>query len=139
MAESLRKSLYSDSPSLGRGEDGKVKIQKGGERKSGESSEESTASDQITSGAEGATRDTSDHHAAERFTMHHEHVHERMKLHERHAMEHMRHKGHKGALHDRHEDELKKLHKEHETEHKAMHERHEAEMGGEAGGESPTE
>jgi hypothetical protein len=131
MAESLSKSLYSDSPKLGRDEAGKVKVHKGGEKKEEKASE----TDEITSGADGAVRDTTDRHAAERFTMHHEHIHERMKMHERHAMEHMRHKGHKGPLHDRHESELKDLHKEHEKEHKTMHERHEAELSGGTAGE----
>jgi hypothetical protein len=121
--ESLTKSLYKDSPKMGRDKDGKVGVMKGGEK--------STEADQITSGADGATRDTTDRHAAERFSMHHEHVHERMKIHERHAMEHHRHKGgDKKEMHGRHHEELKGLHKEHEKQHKAMMERHDAELSG---------
>lgn len=135
--ESLTKSLYNDSPRLGRGEKGEVKVHKGGDKKEGKSSEKSTEAAQITSGADGAMRDTTDRHAAERFEMHHSHVKERMDLHRRHAMEHMRHKeGHKAELHGRHHEELKGLHKKHEGEHKAMMERHDAEMGG---GTSETE
>ena len=138
MAESLTKSLYNDSPRLGRGEKGEVKIQKGGDKKEGKSSEKSTEADQITSGADGAVRDTTDRHAAERFEMHHSQVKERMDLHKRHAMEHSRHKdGDKKEMHARHHEELKTLHKTHEKAHKEMMDRHDAELGagGEAGGE----
>jgi hypothetical protein len=129
--ESLTKSLYSDSPKLGRDKEGKVAVNKGGK-----SSEKSTEADQITSGADGAMRDTTDRHAAERFSMHHEHIKERMGLHERHAHEHMRHKeGDKKEMHARHHEELKNMYKEHEKQHKAMMDRHDAELSGGTEGE----
>jgi len=101
--------MYKDSPSMERGEDGKMGVTKRGDK---ETSSEKEA-DKVQSGDDGVKM-------TEGMPTHIRHAHERMDMHKRHEMEHAVHDhnkaGSKAEMHGRHQTEMKNMHKRHESE-----------------------
>lgn len=121
MAKSSK--LYKDSPSLKRGEDGDVGVQKPSEA---DATDMGLAGETGQGeGAEQAQMPIETHQAHERRETKHRHVHEHLAMHHRHEMEHVTHTGDKKELHKKHEAEHADMHDRHHQEVKTMHKRHE--------------
>lgn len=111
--------LYSDSPSLKRGEDGEVGVQKPSE----------ADADNMGVGGSDEQGDPAQmpidtHQEGERREMKHRHVGEHLAQHHRHETEHSTHKGDKAELYKKHEAEMADMHKRHQEEMASMHKRH---------------
>lgn len=97
-------NLYDETPSMKRGEDGKMAVKK---------------SEKKTDQKEGKKEHES---ASSGLPAHVMHAHERQSMHARHEMEHGAHDSGKGG-------DKKEMHGRHQAEMKAMHTRHEKSSG----------